>query len=1576
MFVDGALGVGVTTLLRQLAESTNPCVALFLRTGSRIGYDPRLVLCQLVSGIAAALGDNDSDRSYDDARDELPALLARLSRRAIHSSAVTFIVDGLHQIPASDAAFRKEIIDNLPLGQPGCKFVISGRVDMFDAKVFQRLSTTPQTVPGFTLDEAKTYLSDYLLEPPVLEKIWTDAGCNPSVLASVRRFLDAGTPPEQLLRTICDDPNTVLVSEWRAAELSASDKNMLAIVAYDDGEYTVAALAEMTGGSADSVHQVVSHQRFVDVAPNGAVQFVSPFFKEFARKQLSSHRASALDAVVRRYQAAPNSDEALSVLPAYLVEMRRPTDLIAYLSAARFPAIVKASGSAAVVHQATTNAVAAAVELKNYSELVRFSVHAATVAGIHATSPPDSEVNALLALDKTEEARALAESATVAEDKLQLLAKVGRELTERGMAPDERLLKLVRDLYLEIDLRMFGERGMDLAEDLLCISPTLGLELLDKFAQLRRGDEQASWAFADLAVEATKWSKRHAFPAEGLAEIHSRINDPEAKLTAACRAATYSGASGEEIIAEARRFPRVGDGIRLVASWVTANKNHRDVLDVVASVLAWMTATLEIVPNARVLRQLASALPRNEDGRLPTMVAQFDVLKSVAESLGPSIEYVRLQCALAHAEWGYNRQDASNRLMSAALFAAELTDPASRAGSFAAIASKLAVMDPERVLDVHDKLHEMASTEVIRSIDETLASTAEPHLTLAETLRSLGQHDVALAIATARRFNSVERTDTGLLNVSFAASMTRSTALSAVARVTKHMLNSELRDVALMVPLTMLFERNELTMEEQKYAAEMLQCIGNEGSALTLARALLLSRKHNVGDSAVFAERLVAWDQAAEPTCEAVERRFEMAAMLAKVAPVEANLLFDRAIEVRRGLAFSNARRGETYELSVRLAVKALEGLFKGGRESEQNMLDLANVIADVPSRISRIRYWVDVALGFAREGRGDECRKIREKYIRPLLEETRVQPGNRYGSAIVEALPALFQCHGPSALQEIRSLMQPEKDRAVLAVAHFILNKVGPHEPCASPLDGVYDLSYESVVDLLDLAELVERDSSCFQIAKAVCSSMNSTKYRQYTREQKAQTSVRVQRIANEKFPAPGYISHDGYAIVTRAQALQLVSSSRLDWEPLALQARAVNNAADVPLILMLLATCMPSSLAKLKDDIFAEARDRVERLASVHDRLQRLVDLANSLRRTNRGSAKRAVRAAIALLQSSKEGAMPSKGLIDAVHRIDPEAAEVLAAIHDKDPARAELRKTMRRHLDAMKASESLNDLSFEDERGEMAADAAWLALANLNAGHASALPSDRIWKLIEQAGKWPIQESFPILSLAMTAAARRFAGTDQSATLLRAIFDGAVVASRVVRDISAETKERGRSLDRGAHDLAVLVRVGERAKAMAWLEEWCSRHVTEELVVCDPYFSLADLECVRLVQGIVPAARVRVITSRAALKNVAQPWEETFRDHWSQVVSTSQAPDAEILVVGVAPNGKSPIHDRWWIAGSSGLRLGTSFNGLGARDSELSVLTPEQSAEVRALLNFYLRRERSAARDVRVEYSMFSL
>jgi hypothetical protein len=238
-----------------------------------------------------------------------------------------------------------------------------------------------------------------------------------------------------------------------------------------------------------------------------------------------------------------------------------------------------------------------------------------------------------------------------------------------------------------------------------------------------------------------------------------------------------------------------------------------------------------------------------------------------------------------------------------------------------------------------------------------------------------------------------------------------------------------------------------------------------------------------------------------------------------------------------------------------------------------------------------------------------------------------------------------------------------------------------------------------------------------------------------------------------------------------------------------------------------------------------------------------------------------------------------------------------------------------------------------------------------------------------------------AYPILAWAVENAARKYSDTDQASRLLRPLFTSTVQTAMLVRELAKRLSGQKRLAQQMASSSPYLdgltIHSGERNTALQFITEWFENNLGDYLKVCDPYFGTDDLEMLKLVMATKPTCRIQILTSEEHQRNLPLPLKQTYRNHWRQKWSDQNPPNTQIVVVGIRSNGKSPIHDRWWISNGSGLRVGTSFNSLGVkRTSEISIFSKEEALAKEEEIDRYLDNRICAYGDDQLEYDIFNL
>ncbi|MFB6216698.1 MAG: hypothetical protein ABEJ72_07000, partial [Candidatus Aenigmatarchaeota archaeon] len=213
-----------------------------------------------------------------------------------------------------------------------------------------------------------------------------------------------------------------------------------------------------------------------------------------------------------------------------------------------------------------------------------------------------------------------------------------------------------------------------------------------------------------------------------------------------------------------------------------------------------------------------------------------------------------------------------------------------------------------------------------------------------------------------------------------------------------------------------------------------------------------------------------------------------------------------------------------------------------------------------------------------------------------------------------------------------------------------------------------------------------------------------------------------------------------------------------------------------------------------------------------------------------------------------------------------------------------------------------------------------------------------------------------------------------------IIRPIFEASLQNAHFIRRLAVRSSSREDQAKAQASHQAedneqktFTIRTGERTKALRILREWVSDYVSNRLVICDQYFGPGQIDALNLVQSIVPDCKIEILSSeKHHLEENATNLKEAYTTAWRENYD-QEIPNLQIVVAGKQDGTKrSPIHDRWWISEKSGLRLGTSFNGLGeAQSSEIGFLDESERAKKIEEVEQYLIRKDRDHDGVKVSY-----
>jgi hypothetical protein len=1019
--------------------------------------------------------------------------------------------------------------------------------------------------------------------------------------------------------------------------------------------------------------------------------------------------------------------------------------------------------------------------------------------------------------------------------------------------------------------------------------------------------------------------------------------------------------------------------------WTVTNPCSPAAWKVIDYALGRILKATEYVANAATFRRLAVPLP------FVATVYPFEANKTlqrflsqllIAQGRGPSVEYVRFGLLLAEAEATWDPGAGYARIEQLAYTAANL-DEADRADALAWILRLLVHNGPDLSLQ-SGTLVALVEADLVDAIDTVLARTADHGRALRGVISALVPVRCDIVSAAIGKANIRERRDS--LRVEAVGRLLRPSERTIdfpfLCTLIGDIEVPSVRDGALYYTLQQMTARSE---ELPQTARPVLgRCMGIQSApirvlACSLARAIcgrasspdiqrMVEPLRNATEAAI-SQINSAWDR--------VDIGFAAATHLARTDRSLAELLCSKAEEIRSVTPFADQGSTWVYLTAVRLAVRAFAGVVAQKVDFDESLAQLRRLIARIPSDGERARLWGDLAERSYYAGAVELANRICDSELSRAVEN--IADPAFVAFVLVDVAPALFRRHSISALNRIAKLDYSSKNDAIANICRFLMTGRSSNDP-QERTDRSYDIEYSTALDILECLKCCDRDYTVAFILLDLCEALASEQgVQKVTKGQRAEIERLLAEVIDANLPTPAGVQHDGYKVLSRGGLLLLRQGSQQSWEDLLEKAEALTNVADRTFTLAVLASIVPAKFDDCRSRAIAKATELSDQIAIPGDKVGRLEVIAQAAARFDVKLAKTVLEMAWRL-SASRPGDLrqPQERMIDLAYRLDPKFAESLVACVESDPAHLRARLAVNQVRGSLRGSPSEEDLT--KLSAGVIGDFGWSMLSSLNAGRVSHVHVEEAVPFIERAGI-EMDAAYPVLSWVIQNSVSRYAGTGYGAThfleLFNAVVFGCELTFQVISNASGRREVNGEQRTFGSES-GEIISPGEYRKAVERVSRWLDELKPAYLKISDPYFTPDDMQILMWIRDANPNCRVQMVIGEKKHRddNVAPPYEESYRRHW-RTVSAQDPPDTTVVIAGLVPTGDSPIHERWLVTGGRGLRLGTSFSGLGQRrESEIAELGEEAAREREAIIDRYLALpSRNPAGD-RVRCSAFNL
>lgn len=1580
ILLEGGPGVGKTTFLGWLSRQwCANSVSFFFKPGAAKVNDLSFFCLDLINQIRAIL---KVDLILDQSEATSVSLITHLSSlsKKFPGKSFNVVVDGLDYLAEPE---RSELLEVIPFGLSSVIYILSGVPAETLRKYERRIKC--HAITNFSVPETAAFLRQLDLKEKNQYELYRATQGRPNDLSFVLETLRQGQDPEGLLEKL--ETNNVDQIEWESADMVELDKEqelMLALMVFHD-VLSVTLLCEHLNIPAQRVKELLSDFTFVEVE-NDSITVKSDYFVSQLKKSLV-HVKKKAESLHTGFLVPVDSPWLKAKLAKTYLTSDKYSEAVEVLSQELFTTMIEKSDSYGSVLQCLYLGLDASRKLENIVDAFRFSVTASTLEERKFLDPWKSKVEALVCLGQGHKALSLAQSISKREERLKLIASLGRAMHENGTALPSELYTQVENLIGNLPSELNPEEFVRVAEDLLYFKPDSAFEIL-RLAENAEEPALSEWRLSE--------SENTGSPQRAVSETAHRLASHDTKLRKKFGRAFLSRLDADGLLQYSDGIKNSSARLFILKNWCQIHSKLDTGFKVSEAGIDLLIRSTEVIPNASDLRKLAEPIPRAPLGRRQSLVKRFDAQLDTVKEIGPSLDYIRTRLILAEAVLAIDFQETKERLIECLVVADGIEPLETRTACLAWLAYTLDKIDQNQALERAEKLHTTTREYLTHWMDTVLNTGAEHFQALKDAIGALAKFDPTSAVGIAMKMNIEVRRDLALLHIARSSALEcdfrrRTTIIEAVVGKIR---DSEVKDQAICWFLRTLALRTQGTLEE---LSEILDLAKRLESPPLCCRVLCnelreIVRRLNGLDEAAFLNWLGLFKDrwnTLDDHGQKIDLGYEMVISCGQVDAERAHILFDETEGFELDNIFAGAKASSVYYTAILLAIRSFSSLTTYGTISADDFERLTGAIEEVRSLEVRAHLASYLSACCFYRGKPELCAVVNRRIVAPILEGSE---GRLFQNVFVASASAQYLAHSGSFFSSLAKLEDTKRDEALGAVLKMII-KGAPHiEPIQSHKGGspIRQLTYEELHDVLEITRYSTDDSQIYGAVESVVSIATWRKHnKDYTRSQVAQLGQLIQEIEEQQLPSSRNIEHEGFKLALSAQRLRLSRETNLqEWQKLVSEASNITNVSDQVYVKLLIAEAL-STLNKTKPAKFAskllnEIESDAKEIPVLLDRICRLRAIAESeLCHQHKKAgplASEALKMSAGLAQNSIVK-RESRLLIDILYSLD-EDLDFLARQLDDDPARQKSAVLVRKQSEILSLEKRFKESPAESgiEADSLPA-VLWRRLGRLNANRITSLRHKELLDSICKGAALQLNNAYPIFSFALECLRLKYAGSKDKAAdrFLRPVFKVLIDNLDFVRAVSSRNSESNRIVSDTSDFLGknVAIGVGSGDEAVLALRNWLGDVNPSRITIIDGYFTTSELWLLKVILEVDPSIEIHVLASHKASNGFTTKNEirEAFEYEW-QKISDEDPPLTKIVIATIGTTGKPPFHDRWILSETSGLRIGTSWNGIGRRCSEVSQMALHERNKIMQMMEGFLRRKPQFVEDEPVEYLQFSL
>lgn len=1581
-FLVGEQGSGKTRILAQfLDKNREKCVGVFIERDS----DPLAneIAFDLYVQFKSFMNDTPNSDEFIDTM--LQNTTRTFQYKLSPLNKLYIILDGLTEQNKD----LERIIDLLPRSSPYVHFIISCETKAEIRQKWKVVEGKYETVsvPLLSVDEAKIILPNKYAKDA--ERLCQDFHRTPATITQIKRLILSGMSVDEILDGKKDGSKSLYEIEIKRNEREIKKSSeVVAILAFIEDVIGFEELSSISNVGINDLKKTVANISLLKTN-DGKISFTSSIVKKLIAKKLEDYKQQSVTNIISFLQSLPGDSKAQSQISGYLYDVDKKK-LLKHIDADFIKGLLEKNKSFSEIIRQTKLGVDAAKSIKKEDDYLKYAQINNFISDKHIDKAVRNEIRSLLQWGELTHASEKAASARTYEEKISLFSLIASyEIDKRKIIP-EVVKQNIEEIYENIDVNSLSpQHTIDLALDLFQVFPDYSLDLINKLDSYQSyGENSSDFAFITFSLELMKNDfEKNIEILDGKKES---LNDKKKSLFSAM--SSYKPGTPADIVIEkieAVKSQKNGDKIFMLRNRLKSSPEAKDNYKIINYVLELVMTTKEFSANSGFYFDLVHAC-KNIDDELRLDVfervyAQFDNLKR----LGPTIDFVKLQCALISDDLWDKEVKSSCEALSE--YADNINDLGTRLCAYCLINDKL----KSKVLQ---KNFYQLGAKMDAVLDRILESTADQFEIVSPSLELLSKKDYNKSKQWCSRLNTRYRCDLAFSTVIITYldnfSETDNEIILRMSSDIKKIKDTRIKKRTLNAFLISISEYDSLSKKSLKAIKGLINSTKEKHDAVLLLAKLYIA-SYNSNDisseskKCLKLEILKDWGSI-NGLSRKIDKGFQLQTILYDCDRDFAEEFKSLVTEIRNRKKNTSLSLSKSLMNSLDLALRAIKPLVVANIEKEEEIERLVSAIMSLPNRVSKVSVISRLISIYQLSDRPNDAKRLIENKLLNLLDSMGSDQ-DLLKRSLARALPVLY-IYSPGIFEDYFQKITDDDFKDLLIdviIDHIYYKKI-----IGDPVDSLKKKVTLSYSEIRSIIALVEKCSEVPSLYSSLNDLRNKVSISNFTKTQKADINRQFEAVIEKRFKNSTYLKHNGYYISSLSILYSFKEvNSMSEWKKLLDMANKISNVSDEIFVLCSIAELLPVKLRSEAIEIVKSTIKKLQDIPSTHDRLERYEMIISIVCDLDIPLSKKLLKEAINLTSSDDPDKFESKrsSLIDMAYKIDSDLPSSLATstANDDDYARKnaidQVIKDKEKEKKLLENFNSKDQIKSDRELLKNLPSITWNMLGKLNGNSISPTKRFDASYLISSLSSHSGDDSYPIISYYISVKEHVYKVNSDIDSMIRPIFLVLIENYELLLSLYDIDLKNSKIISSSNSNLLVNKQPKE---AIQYLSNWLKDNIDDEnksFIIVDPYLDIESFTFIAECISKDPDFDIKILTSvrREEEMLINAPngldMEDFIIKYWKDNVGSESLPGFEITLCGQkSKNLEMPIHDRWWLSENSGVRIGGSINGIksGSKLIELSKIDSEELINIKHRVLPYLNREQKYFSDEKLKYYTYTV